>query len=227
MGDAYSVRPNASHTRYLQSSPPDTMTSPRGDQSTASTAPSCAFHRIVLRPPGSADFTYRSLPHPAATASHEGDHEMAWMACWSCSSTARSMPFLPHVFSAPSSPHVASAVPSGFHRRETHAPRCASGTCRSTRPPLVRIRKDPSEKEHANTSLPPVDPPPLPAGNQCMSVTYPSRSHTWDFGAGNATSSEEERQRGREETRGCVDCGGGGNGRFAPFRPRRRLCPIG
>ena len=62
VGDAYSVRPNASHTRYLQSSPPDTMTSPRG--------PVHREHRAVVRLP----------PYRLAPAGVRGFHVQVFAA---------------------------------------------------------------------------------------------------------------------------------------------------
>mmetsp|Transcript_25987 Transcript_25987/g.65068 ORF Transcript_25987/g.65068 Transcript_25987/m.65068 type:complete len:212 (+) Transcript_25987:1884-2519(+) len=147
----------------------------RADQSQRSTTPSCAFHRSVLLP-GFTGLMKSSLPLPNRTWSPSGPHARQYTAASRCSRVDRSIPLRPHTLSAPSSPTVASAVPSAFQRTEMAAPRCAS-TDFSTRPPRETILNVPSEQDAANTSLP-ATVLLLAPGNHCISVTYPSMSHT-------------------------------------------------
>lgn len=67
-------------------------------------------------------------------------------------SLLRKFPDLDHCLTIPSSPAVASAVPSKFHATAVTAPVCAFGTNFSKRPVPDTIRNEPSQHDIQNTS---------------------------------------------------------------------------
>mmetsp|Transcript_22180 Transcript_22180/g.51516 ORF Transcript_22180/g.51516 Transcript_22180/m.51516 type:complete len:306 (-) Transcript_22180:177-1094(-) len=166
-------RPNPSHTLYLRSSPPDTISPLTGFQSTLSTVPSCAFHCSCLAW-GCSGLTMISFPQVKAIWFESGDQESEYTEESTVARVDLSMPLRDQILTTPSSPAVPMAVPSLLHRSEMTAPLCAS-TFFSTRPLRRTSSKVPSEHDIANWSdccrL-------LPEGNQCRSVGQESRSVT-------------------------------------------------
>mmetsp|Transcript_5483 Transcript_5483/g.19075 ORF Transcript_5483/g.19075 Transcript_5483/m.19075 type:complete len:207 (+) Transcript_5483:3343-3963(+) len=143
-----------------------------GFQSHFSTTPSWAFHCICLLD-GCSGLMERFLPLANSTWSLSGLHTTANTLLSTVASVLRSCPLRLHTLITPSSPAVASALPSCDHRREITAPRWASGTLFSRRPFLANVLKDPSVHETANRSLPLMLR--LDAhGIQCRSVTNAS-----------------------------------------------------
>ena len=195
LDETLTKRPVSSQTLNLPSSPPDAIKPFVALQSHARTTPSCARHLIVLRP-ASSGFTKRSRPHPNASADPSPRHDAQYVAASLCSTADRSSPARDHVRTAPSSPAVTRAVPSGFQRTLVTAPRCASATRRSTRPERWTIANAPSLKASAKTSLAGAGAGAEPGGNQCMSTTYPSRSHTCDGGGRRGGGTDERRGQG-------------------------------
>ena len=167
---SHKQRYTISHTLYLQSSPPLTIVLFTGFQSHASTAPSCAFHLCCLLAPGPApapplpiDLTTRNFPCASSTASPSPDQQQQYTPDAALSpseaiaalSLLRSVRSDDHMRTAASSPTVASAVPSWFHRTQVTAPVCADLATASTRPCRPIMRTLPSAPPAAKTSLPP------------------------------------------------------------------------
>mmetsp|Transcript_9794 Transcript_9794/g.17250 ORF Transcript_9794/g.17250 Transcript_9794/m.17250 type:complete len:207 (+) Transcript_9794:1427-2047(+) len=113
-----SWRPYESHTRYLQSSPPETIKLLTMFQSTAKIVASCAFQLICFCCFASI---LSVLPLENKRLSFRPQHTQ--YTGWRIVATVfRSMPTLDQTLTTPSSPPVAIAVPSGFQATEIAAP---------------------------------------------------------------------------------------------------------
>jgi hypothetical protein len=73
---------------------------------------------------GATGLTITSLPEEKATAFESGDHDSECTIESVCASVERSSPDRDQILITPSSPPVAIAVPSLFHRTQITAP-CA------------------------------------------------------------------------------------------------------